>query len=168
MLTSPAWRSLRPVARALFVELVQRYNGFNNGTIGLGQREAALVLHVKPHTVGEAFKELQDRGFIVMTKDSGFDHKRLTREWRITTLPIGDCRAPTARATNDYARWKPADEKQKPVPIRDTHSAEKGYRNGAHGQISQTQCPISALLIKVPRTHSALWGHTSSYQGAVV
>jgi hypothetical protein len=65
----------------------------------------------------------QNRGFVVMTQDSGFDHKRLAREWRITIFPTGDCRAPTAPPTHDYVHWRPASEKQKPVPFRDTHSA---------------------------------------------
>src|SRR5215510_14640131 len=101
MLTSPAWRSLDPVPRALFVELAQRYNGLNNGHIGLGLREAARALNVKPHTVGKAFDALQDRGFVVMTQDSGFDHNRLAREWRLTIFSTGDCRAPNAPPTHD-------------------------------------------------------------------
>ena len=34
-----AWRDLGPVARALYIELRARYNGTNNGFIGLGARE---------------------------------------------------------------------------------------------------------------------------------
>jgi hypothetical protein len=164
MLTSAAWQSLRPLARALFVELGQRYTGFNNGNIGLGLREAALALHVKPQTVGEAFKDLQDKGFVVMTRNSGFDHKRLTREWRITTLPMGDWQAPTSPPTNDYVRWKSPIEKQKPVPFGDTHSAVWGHRSASVGRISQIQCPQTALQHPFRGTHSAEKGHTSNYQ----
>jgi len=133
MLTSQAWRSLDPVARVLFVELAQRYTGFNNGHIGLGLREAARALKVKPHTVGKAFSALQDHGFVVMTQDSGFDHKRLAREWRLTIFPTGDWQAPTAPPTHDYVHWRPASEKQKPVPFGDTHSAVWGHTSSYHG-----------------------------------
>jgi hypothetical protein len=164
MLASTAWQSLRPVARALFVELGRRYNGHNNGSIGLGVREASMALHVKPHTVGEAFRELQDRGFIVLVQDSGFDQKRLSREWRITTLPVGDCRAPTSPPSNDYVRWVGPAEKQKPVPKGDTHSAERGYRNAFAAPISPIQYPQTALQRRFHGIHSAETGHTSNYQ----
>lgn len=62
-LDSPAWKSLRPLPRALFLEVLQRYNGFNNGRIGLGVLEAGRELHVKKNTAGLAFKVLVDRGF---------------------------------------------------------------------------------------------------------
>ncbi len=167
MLKSAAWQSLRPVARALFVELSQRYSGFNNGSIGFGVREASQALHIKPQTVSEAFKELIDRGFVVMSQDSGFDQKRLTREWRITTLPLGDYRAPTSPPTNDFVRWKPVAKIQKPVPKGDTHSADSGHSNGAGGLIGQIQYPQTALQPRLRVAHSAERGHTSSYHGKV-
>ena len=43
LLGTPAWKSLDPVARALLVEVMQRYTGFNNGTVGLGVRQAAAA-----------------------------------------------------------------------------------------------------------------------------
>ena len=49
LLKSEAWESLKPVPRALFIEVAQRWNGFNNGRIGLGIREAGQAIHVK-HT----------------------------------------------------------------------------------------------------------------------
>src|SRR5690242_10676361 len=52
LLKSAAWKSLRPVERALYIEVAQRWNGFNNGQIGLGVREAGEALHVKHTTVG--------------------------------------------------------------------------------------------------------------------
>ena len=36
LLTSEAWKSLNPIERTLFIEVAQRYNGHNNGEIGLG------------------------------------------------------------------------------------------------------------------------------------
>jgi hypothetical protein len=127
MLGSIAWKSLLPVPRALFVELAQRWNGFNNGSIGLGVREAGEALHVKPHTAGLAFAVLSERGFLVLTKDSSFGQKKLAREWRVTCFPTGPWDAPTSPPTHDYMRWRPASEKQKPVPFGDTLSAVSGH-----------------------------------------
>ena len=41
MLQSPAWRSLSPVARGVFIELAAIYNGSNNGRLALSARDAA-------------------------------------------------------------------------------------------------------------------------------
>lgn len=163
MLNSEAWQSLRPVARALFVELNQRFSGFNNGNIGFGWREAAKALHVKPETVGKAFKELQNRGFIKMTRKSGFDQKRLACEWRLTTLPMGDARAPTSPPTNDYVHWKSELKKQKPDPKGSMHRAERECRNRISLTGEQVQHPQSALPESVWPSHRSEKGYTSSY-----
>ncbi|MCW5733476.1 MAG: hypothetical protein KIS73_05095 [Enhydrobacter sp.] len=114
MLASAAWKSLTPVERALFIEVAQRYDGFNNGRIGLGVRDAAAAIHAAPNTVTTAFATLTDRGFLVLTMNSSFGQKKLVREWRVTCLSTGPWDAPTARATHDYQRWQPA-EQQTPV-----------------------------------------------------
>ena len=98
LLNSAAYGSLGPAPRALLVEVLKRYTGFNNGSIGLGVREAAAALHVKPQTIGRAFTALQDRGFVAMTRGSSFHQKKLTSEWRVTFLPVGDFQSPTPGA----------------------------------------------------------------------
>src|SRR5690554_5551208 len=80
LLRTAAWRDLDPVARALYIELRQRFNGMNNGEIGLGAREACEALHVGRSTVQRAFEDLLDHGFIRVARSSGFHQKRLTRE----------------------------------------------------------------------------------------
>lgn len=40
LMQSEAWRTLSPVAKALYLELAYRYNGANNGRIGLSVRDA--------------------------------------------------------------------------------------------------------------------------------
>lgn len=139
LLSSPAWRSLGPVPRALYIEVVQRWTGFNNGSIGLGVRQAAEAMHVKRQTITDGFRVLIDRGFLACSRESTFDQKRLTREWLVTALPIGDCRAPTQPPTNDFMRWRSAeskeptsaDGKQKPGPFRGSHRAVSGHDGGA-------------------------------------
>lgn len=104
MLKSPAWISLDPVARCLFVEVAQRYNGHNNGEIGLGVREAGAALHVRPQTAGRAFDTLRTTGFLRVGRDSAFNMKsRLTREWIVTLFPLGN-----DRASHDFMRWTPS------------------------------------------------------------
>jgi hypothetical protein len=127
MLQSVAWRSLRPIERALYIEVLLRYTGFNNGSIGLGVREAGEALYAKPHTAGTAFDVLVERGFLALGKDSSFGQKKLTREWRVTSLPMGPWDAPTSSPTHDYMRWRPAAEKHFPVPFEDTFSAPEGH-----------------------------------------
>jgi len=144
LLKSEAWKSIGPVPRALFIEVAQRWNGFNNGRIGLGVREAGEALHVKHTTAGAAFKVLQDRGFLVLTKDSGFDQKRLAREWRVTAFPVGDSRAPSSPPSKEFLRWRPTDKKQNAGPFRDTHRAEPGP--GAH----TTACPNGPMGSNCP------------------
>ena len=63
-----AWSTLPPGPRALYIELKRRHTGSNNGHIILSHREAAKLLHVHRNTVGPWFKELEARGFIVMTQ----------------------------------------------------------------------------------------------------
>jgi DNA-binding transcriptional regulator YhcF (GntR family) len=67
-ISSPAWRSLTPTARVLYVELKRRYNGSNNGDITLSHREAVKALNLHRNTVGKHYKELQVAGFIEETE----------------------------------------------------------------------------------------------------
>jgi len=135
LLRSPAWHSLDPIARALFIEVAQRYNGYNNGEIGLGVREAGTALHVRPQTAGRAFDTLVAAGFLRLEKDSAFNMKsRLTREWLVTLFPRGQ-----DRATSDFMQWVPTSpqdkqqiQKEPPtVPKKDTPGKKQTPDGGA-------------------------------------
>jgi hypothetical protein len=119
LLTSEAWKSLSPIERTLFIEVAQRYNGHNNGEIGLGVRAAGEALHVRPQTVGNAFHVLIEAGFLKVGRDSAFNVKsRLAREWIVTLFPHGD-----RLASRDFMHWRPPtaeSRKQmrtKPLPV---------------------------------------------------
>ena len=56
--SSPAWATLKPGPRALYLELKRRYNGVNNGSIYLSHRDAAKALNIHRNTVGRWFEEL--------------------------------------------------------------------------------------------------------------
>ena len=108
LLKSAAWRDLDTNARALYVEILFRFNGTNNGSIGLGTREAGKALHVSKDTAIRAFDALVDHGLIVLATASTFNQKRLSREWLLTDHP-DDRNGQGAR--KDFMKW--GTEKQK-------------------------------------------------------
>lgn len=85
MYESPAYRSLSPAERAILLAVAARYNGSNNGFIGLGVRDAAEECNVNKDTAGRCFQTLQDRGFLEKAQASAFSRKdRVATEWRLT------------------------------------------------------------------------------------
>jgi hypothetical protein len=109
LLESSAYRALSPNARALLVEFTRMDNGSNNGALWLSVRDAAALMGVvNTKTASAAISELQDMGFIVMTKDAHFRVKAAdtsrARCWRLTWLPIPKRQAPS----NDYQERQPS------------------------------------------------------------
>jgi DNA-binding transcriptional regulator YhcF (GntR family) len=103
LLNSKAWQDLRCVARCTYVEIAKRYAGRNNGRIPFSIREVAEALHCSRATAMRALDELQDHGFLVVTKKGAFNIKhRMASEWRLTEH---GCDVTDALATKDYARW---------------------------------------------------------------
>jgi predicted DNA-binding transcriptional regulator YafY len=87
MMQTPAWKSLSGNQRAIYVEMVARYNGSNNGRIHFSAREAAAAVHVSKATAGRDLAVLQDRGFIIAMIRGGFnvkDKQAQATEWRLT------------------------------------------------------------------------------------
>lgn len=129
MLHSPAWMALLSVERALYIEVLQRYNGHNNGQIVLGVREAGEALHIKPHTAGRGFDYLVALGFLKVARQSAFSLKtREAREWAVTALAVGD-----ALPTKDFMHWRGErpdlhpPKKQNTVPFEDTDGSPKRH-----------------------------------------
>lgn len=112
MLTSDAWRSLEALDIAIYVELVRRHNGQNNGSISFSVREGAELYRVSKATVSRSIERLKDRGFIVQTKKGAFSFKvRHATEFRLTDY---DCDG--VLATKEFMRWHPP-EIQNTVPV---------------------------------------------------
>jgi hypothetical protein len=101
MLQSDAWRSLNGNAVRLWVELRGRYNGKNNGDLSVSHDEAVDLLAIGRATVGRAFGQLEDRGFIRKTRQ-GSRRGRLATTWAITDRPM----RPGEPATNGWQRWR--------------------------------------------------------------
>jgi hypothetical protein len=80
---SKAYHSLSPVARCALVELIDRYNGTNNGRIGLGVRELAYEVHCSKDTAAMALKELDDAGLARPITPGVWRGRRAT-EWCLT------------------------------------------------------------------------------------
>lgn len=103
MLKTPAWRSLPPTSRALYVEIAQRYNGVNNGEISMAVREAASLIHAAKETVSKAFHELEAKGFLQRNVCGSFNWKlRHASTWILTEHSYLE-----KAASKEFARWSP-------------------------------------------------------------
>ena len=87
MLKTDAWRALSAPARAVYIQIGFRYDGFNNGRIAFSVRDAASECGLAKDTANRAFKELVDLGFIEETRHGGLSRKtRIASEWRMTAF----------------------------------------------------------------------------------
>lgn len=103
MMNTAAWRSLTPSQRSIYIEIAARYTGINNGYISLSVREAAALCHINKDTASRALKVLQERGFIEISAEGAFGHKkRHATEWRLT---IEDCDRSNTVAKKTFANW---------------------------------------------------------------
>jgi DNA-binding transcriptional MocR family regulator len=84
MLATPAWLALSCPARAAYVQVASRYDGLNNGSIGIGVRALAREMRCSPDTASRALIELEDAGFIETVKLGAFKRKdRKASEYRL-------------------------------------------------------------------------------------
>ena len=99
---SEAWRSLSLAARCVWLEVMKRFRGSNNGDIPLSCREAAEYCLIGKSTAKRAFDELIEKGFLKIGMYSSFTYKKKrSRRWIITHYPYDD-KAPT----NEWKKWK--------------------------------------------------------------
>jgi DNA-binding MarR family transcriptional regulator len=114
---SAGWKALTPIERSAYIEVKWRYDGLNNGRIGLGCRELADELNMGRDTAVRALNGLQEKGFIAKVKASAFNVKnRTATEWRLTEHK---CDVTGEFATKDFLRWQPH-EKTTVAPIGHT------------------------------------------------
>jgi biotin operon repressor len=124
MIATPAWRDLNCYGRAAYIEISSRYGGpkSNNGRIPYSGRELAENLRISKPTAQRAFNDLQDHGFIVLTKRGRYGRKRrLASEWRLTEFP---CDVTEGPPTHAYRHWQGA---SRPAGVAD-------FVNRAHAQ----------------------------------
>jgi hypothetical protein len=117
LLDHPNFLALSANAKVVMIYMAKRFNGFNNNQIGFGWRAGCLVpvnakehaersFGLSRHQIGRALDELEAAKFIVCTKAATFDQKRLTREWRLTWLPMGS--RGEKPATKEFASLSPS------------------------------------------------------------
>lgn len=109
ILSSPAYRSLTPNARALLVELISLYNGYNNGALWLSVDDAAARIGRSDHHVASAaFDELIEVGLIAVVNLAYYSIKTgigsRARTFRLTWLYDQKNQKP---ATNDWKSFNP-------------------------------------------------------------
>lgn len=145
LLRSTAWQALSAVDRAAYLELKWRYDGLNNGRITLGCRELADAIHVSKDTASRALTSLEEKGFAVRKKVSGFNVKnRLATEWLLTEYKsdvTGDL------ASKQFMRWHPDFSQSDDRDVRSDHGDKPGakkHRGGPHGPTTGTVNPVSA------------------------
>lgn len=107
VLKSEAYQSLKPGPVALLVQIIFRYNGSNNGHIGLGVREASKAIQVSDKdTVSKYFRDLQEKGLIKAERKGAFNMKdpssRRATEWALTWERVGE-----TPPTKEFLSWKP-------------------------------------------------------------
>ena len=124
VMRSPAWRALTPNDRNAYLELKRRYDGLNNGRIGLGNRELADAMNVGRDTARRSLDNLTEKGFVTKAKASGFNTKhRAATEWRLTEYK---CDVTGELPTKDFMRWQ---QKEKSTGASQGHTgASQGHQ----------------------------------------
>lgn len=118
---SAAWQALTPNDRATYLELKWRYDGLNNGRIGLGNRELAEELKSSKDTARRSLDNLIEKGFLRKAKASGFSVKhRAATEWLLTEYR---CDVSGHLPTKDFMRWQPENKQQ--AQQKDTQAHHK-------------------------------------------
>ncbi|SLN64103.1 hypothetical protein ROA7450_03380 [Roseovarius albus] len=110
LLSSEAWRTMKPGPRALYIELKRLYNGGNNGAIYLSHRDAAKALAVGRDTVAQYFVGLIERGFIKVTKGHclGPSGVGQAASYALTEEALNG-----AAATKEFMSWKKQNPRRK-------------------------------------------------------
>jgi len=99
-LNSENYRSLSPQSKVLIQLLRMPWN--SSKAVDYGVREASEKIPCAFNTAINAFKQLQDRGFIELIGHSFFSSSTgsKSRSWRLTWMPYKD-----EPPTNDWEKW---------------------------------------------------------------
>ena len=107
---APAWRAVKTTSHSLFILLCLEWGGpkyNNNGKITLSVRQAAERMGVSRDTAAKAFRELQSKGFIVVTKGGslGVTGHGKCPEYEITSIAM-----PHQDKSNLFLDWTPGND----------------------------------------------------------
>lgn len=102
MLQSDAYRSLHAYSRSLLIEIKYRYNGNNNGYIGLSVREAAEAINTTKDTAAKYLIELEQKGFVKIRQMGTYRVKnRHSTEFILTDVHFNE-----QPPTKDFMKWR--------------------------------------------------------------
>ncbi len=104
---SDAYMDLSPVSRSLLIEFARIYLPSTNGHLSISLTNAIKRLGVSKQTASNAFHELAEHGFLVLTNGELW-MERKAREWRLTIMRCND-----QDPTSEWKIWKPG----KPVAV---------------------------------------------------
>jgi len=105
LLDSPAWLELTSPAKAILVQLSRRYNGFNNGKIGVTTETLSRECRVAKNTITSAIKILIEHGLLEITFKGSFNLKKThASEYRLTWLK---CDLENQPALNQWQNYQP-------------------------------------------------------------
>lgn len=109
----PAWRVLRPEAKALLLEMLVRYRPGQN-FLTISDRMAAEWVGCARPTIANAFVDLEERGWIKVQRVGRTDGPKARRAsaYSLTQYP-DDWGNP---ATKDFERWLAPPERLKRTP----------------------------------------------------
>jgi len=164
ILKSEAYRSLDTVARCLLTELVMIETGRNNGSLWLSIKDATDRIGLSDaRPAMRAFEDLQDRGFVKMTKEAHFAIKAAetsrARCWRLTWLPYAN-KGPT----NEWETYSaPAKTKARKLADKGLHAMAR-FRKA----LASHQMPVVNFTAMVPEaaknTPKAIGNSTTACQ----
>jgi hypothetical protein len=107
VLNSEAYRQLSTMERAVLIEIILRFNGYNNGAISISYKELAHRLNRKNEApFGPAVAKLISHGLIDIGMDACWK-ERMAREYRLTFVSTTDRAGRQVAATNEYLHWAP-------------------------------------------------------------
>jgi hypothetical protein len=132
---SDAYHRLSTPARCVLTELLDRYNGSNNGLIALSVRTVADELSCSQATAQRALRELDDSKLAWPMKVGAWRGRRAT-EWRIAfyrcdasgDLPVTMWR-PRSEVHQESAKGSPEKRKRAPRFIQKAQEPKNPYSN---------------------------------------
>lgn len=147
----PAWRALSSTAQALYPWLKLEWRGpdaNNNGKIRLSTRQAAARMGIRPNTAGDAFHDLQRKGFIVQTEPAclGIDGEAKSPAYELTELKMPGADKDGRKL---YRQWEPEKEFEVATAIANNPSGLNGRKTkprheNRYGPASKTVTNLEA------------------------
>ena len=160
VMCTDAWRHLSGTALKVLLDMWRRHDGTNNGEIGYATRDGEEI-NLTRSTVSRALEELEQKGFIVCTKQWAFtqsSHK--SRVWRLTMEPAGD-----AKPTREYASWRP-DKMVNTSHQRDVSAPKKENPASHMREATSHQRDVSRVRERFEQQNNTIRPTSGTYLGS--